>query len=548
MLWSLYCEVRMKVRTDILKLAKELHTWVGITAGILLFICFFAGGLTMFQHDLSQWATPPQQKLPAIEITQYNDLVEKVQKQYPDTQKNFTLNFSSKELHNAPIQWQAAQDRTERGFDLAQNTMLATLDENQQLDVRQENISKMGWLIEQLHETAGIPGLLGHHTFGVYVMGVVAFLYFLAILSGLIILLPTLVKDYFAIRKGKNKKRFWLDTHNVVGITSLPFHIIICITVIVFAFHDFFYDALGQLVAKGKPLFGRPAMVKIVEPVPKLDVEQILNRLQKSAPEYEIMSISFNKLDQPEKASARVALYSPDQMLRGDNFDYMMINPYQQQPYQVNTLNVHASAADQVIKSMFSLHFGNFGGNITRWMYFILGIGGAFLFYSGNILWIESRLKRQKNPNLPIQVQRKDVRFVTNLTIGTCLGCILAVICSMLAGRWGYVIYPVLKSMNSLLMYVYYLIFLSCIIYTFFVGAAKALPQLIASIFIILLLIPITSIFALIFPNMGLWYSTGYLLIIDIMACIFALIFLRFYQQAKNRQHNAEKGSIWSLI
>ncbi len=24
----------------------------------------------------------------------------------------------------------------------------------------------MGWLIEQLHETAGIPGTLGHHTLG----------------------------------------------------------------------------------------------------------------------------------------------------------------------------------------------------------------------------------------------------------------------------------------------------------------------------------------------------------------------------------------------
>lgn len=51
----------MKVRTDILRLAKELHTWVGICAGILLFICFFAGGLSMFQHDLSKWATPSQQ-------------------------------------------------------------------------------------------------------------------------------------------------------------------------------------------------------------------------------------------------------------------------------------------------------------------------------------------------------------------------------------------------------------------------------------------------------------------------------------------------------
>nr|WP_174507504.1 PepSY-associated TM helix domain-containing protein [Acinetobacter sp. Marseille-Q1620] len=537
----------MKVRTDILKLAKELHTWVGISAGILLFICFFAGGLTMFQHDLSQWATPPQQKMSAIHSSQYNELVEEVQQKYPDARKNLIVNFSSKEMHNAPVQWHISKESSERGFDTSQNTMLATLDSQGQLQVQQENVSKLGWLIEQLHETAGIPGLSGHHTLGVYVMGVVAFLYFLAIFSGLIILLPTLVKDYFAIRKGKNKKRFWLDTHNVIGITSLPFHIIICISVIVFAFHDFFYDALGQLANKGKPLFERPVPMQLADPQPKLDVEKILFRLKQSAPEYEIMSISFNQLDKPEMASARVALYSSEQMLRGDNFDYMFINPYQEQPYNINTLNTHATIADQVIKSMFSLHFGNFGGNITRWMYFILGIGGAFLFYSGNILWIESRLKRQKNPDLPVPSQRKDVHFVTNLTIGACLGTILAIFSSMLAGRWGYVVYPELNSINHLFMYSYYAVFLTSLMYTFVVGAARALPQLLLAIAIVLFTLPLTSLIAYLVPDVGLWYSTGHLLTIDLTAFVFALAFLRFYQQARIRAEVAEIGSIWSV-
>ena len=48
------------------------------------------------------------------------------------------------------------------------------------------------------------------------------------------------------------------------------------VTVIVFAFHDLFYDGLGQLVTKGKPLFERPAAVQIADPVPQLDVEKIL--------------------------------------------------------------------------------------------------------------------------------------------------------------------------------------------------------------------------------------------------------------------------------
>src|SRR3546814_4664147 len=57
-------------------------------------------------------------------------------------------------------------------------------------------------------------------------------------LSGVICLLPSLVKDLFALRFGKNLKRMWLDLHNVLGIFSLPFHIVMALTAVVFAFHD----------------------------------------------------------------------------------------------------------------------------------------------------------------------------------------------------------------------------------------------------------------------------------------------------------------------
>lgn len=539
----------MKVRADIVKTAKNLHTWVGISAGILLFICFFAGGLTMFQHQLSQWAAPPQQKLAAIQPQQYNRLVQQAQAQYSDTQKAFTLNFSSPEGHNAPMQWEAAHDVAEdhHGIDIAQSSMMATLDHNGQLIAIQENVSRLGWLIEQLHETAGIPGMMGHHTAGVMVMGAVAVLYFLAIMSGLIVLLPTLIKDYFAIRKGKNKKRFWLDTHNVIGISSLPFHIIISVTVVVFAFHDIFYGVLSQLVSKDKPLFERPPAVKIIDPAPALDVEKIFKNIQAVAPEYRIDSIRFSQLEHPEQASAFVALYHPDRMLRGDTFDYMNFNPYQDPPYSTKTLSTEESTAATIIRAMFALHFGNYGGEPVRWIYLLFGLGGAYLFYSGNILWIETRLRKQKNPHSPAPQQRKDVLFIAHLTIGACLGCILAIIASMLAGRWAYVIPLQLQSHNHVLMYSYYIGFIASILYSFTVGAARALPQLLLAITLLLCMIPVTSLIAYLLSVPGLWYSTGNLIWIDITALSFAFVFLRFYQQAKDRAQTAPAGSLWSI-
>lgn len=534
----------MKIRSDLMKIAKNLHTWVGVSAGILLFICFFAGGLSIFQHQISQWATPEKQQLPQIQVDQYAHLIQQVQEKYPATEKAFTLNFNSNEFHFAPLSW-TEKSRTE-GFNTAQNTWLASLDQHGELIVQQENLAKAGWLIEQLHETAGIPGMLGHHGLGVYVMGIVAVLYFLALMSGLIILLPTLIKDYFVIRSGKNKKRFWLDTHNVVGITSLPFHILISASVIVFAFHDFFYDALGELALKGKPVFAPPAKEVIHISQNKLDIQQVLNKIHQVAPEYRIDYIQLSNLDDPQKAAARIALYSGDLMLRGASQDFMRMNPYVIEKSDSSGLYTQNGASDKFITAMFSLHFGNFGGFTVRWLYLILGIGGAFLFYSGNILWVETRARKQKRAQDPIPTQRKDVVFLANLTIGTCLGCIFAIVATLMLSRIIFQ-YSSLQSINHFFMYGYYAIFLGCIAFTFIKGYANALPILLMSIAICLILMPLTSLIGTFMPNSGISVYGGATVWVDIVAFVSALAFLRFYQQAKDRQKNAEQGSLWAI-
>lgn len=537
----------MKVRSDIMKLSKSMHTWVGIFAGILLFICFFAGGLSMFQHQLSQWATPPSQLMPPVSVQQMNQLIHQVQQQHPATQKSFTLNLSSSEFHYAPMLWTEKQGRGHRGVDPQQTTWLASLDDQSTLLVQQEPLSQSGKLIEQLHETAGIPGSLGHESLGVSLMGIVCVLYFLALFSGLIILLPTLVKDFFAIRAGKNKKRFWLDTHNVIGITSLPFHLIISVTVVVFAFHDIFYGAL-QIASKQKLSFFPPEKEKIIfEQPPKLDVEKILAQVKKVSPQYSVSYIQFSNLDQPEKANARIAVYSDTQMLRGANQDFMTMNPYQVSKYNNRALNTENGAWSKVVNSMFSLHFGSFGGTGARWMYVLLGLGGAFLFYSGNILWVETRARKRKNPNDAIPEQRKDVRLLASLTIGSCLGCVLAIFSSMLLGKWSYALFsPLSVTLNQLFIYIYYGVFLGSIVYAFVVGAAKALPQFLLAIATVLLAIPMTAIVHYLFPNLGLWHYTGDLIWIDILALLIGLLFLRFYRQAKQRSKTADQGSLWA--
>src|SRR3546814_13080360 len=78
--------------------------------------------------------------------------------------------------------------------------------------------------------SSDLVGLPFDHQIAMPIMGGIALLYAVAIVSGVICLLPSLVKDLFALRFGKNLKRMWLDLHNVLGLFSLPFHLIMALT------------------------------------------------------------------------------------------------------------------------------------------------------------------------------------------------------------------------------------------------------------------------------------------------------------------------------
>src|SRR3546814_147295 len=58
----------------------------------------------------------------------------------------------------------------------------------------------------------------------------VSLLYGLALLSGVVIHLPKLLQNLFALRPGRNLKQFWQDAHNVIGVLSLPMHVMFAIT------------------------------------------------------------------------------------------------------------------------------------------------------------------------------------------------------------------------------------------------------------------------------------------------------------------------------
>jgi hypothetical protein len=81
------------------------------------------------------------------------------------------------------------------------------------------------------------------------------------------------------------------------------------------------------------------------------------------------------------------------------------------------------------LAAVYALHFGDYGNVAVQWLYFLLGLGGAFLFYSGNLLWIESRRKRRQPE------QGRSSIIMARATVGICIGTCVAVSAAFVAAQ-----------------------------------------------------------------------------------------------------------------
>ncbi len=532
----------MKVSSDLIKVHKRLHTWVGITAGWLLFVAFFAGALTMFKEPLDRWVRAGSEPVREAWAQPLDDgLIPEMLARQPKAGAEFTVHLRPAEHRPAPISGPHQTDPEGPGASVA--PWVAGRNTAGRLQIWQQPPSVLGELVDLLHRTGGVPGTLGDEHLGVYLMGVAAVLYFLALVSGVVVLLPTLVKDFFAIRPGANRKRFWLDFHNVLGITSLPFHVVISLTAIVFAFHDQFYGALREVVYGRQPMFSPPALSLPVQPgAPLLPLSQLLKRVQDEAPGFEPTELLFMRSTGP-RAMVRVALSHPDALVHGPRSAYLLLQPQTGELLNSSMLPGRESPWSLPVNTFFALHFGSYGGETIRWTYFVMGLMGAALFYTGNLLWLESRRKRQP-AGQPQPEQARSVRWLAAGTVGTCLGCLLGVLAALAVGklsRGGG------AHAEPLYLCAYYGTWLACLAWSFWRGAARAAPLLLSACTLGASLLPVLSLRSgsgllagLTGGHWGLW-------MVDVVALLAALAFAAMAWRTRQRVRLAAPDTIWSL-
>ncbi|MDH4393090.1 MAG: PepSY-associated TM helix domain-containing protein [Aquabacterium sp.] len=540
------------MKTEYVRIYKSVHTWVGIVSGMALFIAFYAGALGIFKDSLNRWAAPPAQAQRLTPLADTQDLITKTLASDPSAAKGFLIYLDNADHIPARMAWRVRGPGDGEDNASAPITHIASLDPQGNARVERFQGNRLGSFIDHLHRVAGLPADKDQYR---WVMGVFASLYALALISGLVILLPSLAKDLFALRIGKNLKRMWLDAHNVVGVVSLPFHIIMALTAVVFAYHEPIYDVQDRTIHAGAKPAGsqrerapsKPSTKPSPAPADMVSPVALVAKVKAFAPGFEPSFLQYRRVGE---AGAEVRVWGHDAagVMPRPRGGFVSLDPYTAKITSSDRMPGRQDTPTLIIHSLFALHMGAFGGEIVPWMYFALGLAGAWLFYSGNLLWVESRrvkAARDASDGAAAPVQRRHVQAMANACVGVCLGCVCGISLSIVSAKW---LHGHVYNMAAAHQWAYYGMFFAALGWSFWRGAARAAIPLLALAAAFTLAIPATSLLGWLWPGLGLWaHGDAASLGVDAVALAGGVGFAWIACLTQRRALTGPTDSVWSI-
>ena len=523
------------ISSSVVRTYRQVHSWIGISCGLALFIAFYAGAITMFEDTVRQWAAPPSPLPAPVALAETPGLLARVMEAHPEVARHYRVHLETGPDTPARVSWlaEAVDDDDHSSIPVAYG---AALDGTGELVTARVDMAPVAQFIDVLHQQVGLPF---PHEWAMPVTGFVALAYTVALVAGLITLLPSLVKDLFAMRVGSNLKRMWLDVHNALGVFSLPFHLVMALTTIVFAFHDQFYDLQNRFVYDGR-LAEQWAQDRPERPEPPPDAallppDLLIERIAEQAPGFNPVSVEYRSAPDGS-VSARLQGHDPRYAMRGPTFGLASIDPYSGRLLDTSYLPGHQQGWPAVITSFFTLHFGSFGGSPVRWGYFLLGLAGAVVFYTGNLIWLESHRRRARGDSRP--TQNRSSFLLAAFSVGGALGCVAGISITLSAARW---LPDLVEDPAIWHRYLFYLIFLGAMAWAALRGPARGSVELLWFSAAATLLIPVSS---LLVPEA---HPGGSALGVDLVAIAGAAILGKSALATRRRVRTGPVDSVWSV-
>ncbi|WP_066269053.1 PepSY-associated TM helix domain-containing protein [Hydrogenophaga palleronii] len=424
-----------------------LHTWTGLVVGWVLFFVFLTGTVGYFDEEIGRWMQPERrpppltQVAPAVGLATAQALLAAEQ---PDAARWIIHLPADRDIPHWRIHWPGLKEnvRYGQGSRYIEPVTGETIVPQDRAELRRTGggvaLYRMHYALHYMSERTGV-----------LIVGVCTMLMLLAIVSG-IVTHKKIFTDFFTFRPGKGQ-RSWLDAHNLISVTALPFFLMITYSGLVFFMDQYMpaamvdsYGASKEATARANPLNPRgnskfdPLFTpdpEYAKPAPGLGVAAPLIDLrvplQQVQARWGAVGPDRVSIEHPGQQGSRITFTREGATVLGNDrlvFDgssgQALADPQRQRGTAWNVQDV-----------LINLHEGMFAGWALRWLYFLSGLLGCAMIATGLVLWTVKRRRDQDKRLKAGQSVAFGFRLVEALNIGTIAGLCSAVAVYFWANR-----------------------------------------------------------------------------------------------------------------
>ncbi|WP_329904669.1 PepSY-associated TM helix domain-containing protein [Porphyromonas pogonae] len=364
------------------KLNKQLHLWLGLISGLIIFIVSLSGTLFVFcdeiidliAGDAKYVAVPP----PPTEKKSIVELMEVFNRKYPDRELFYFDTFT-----DPARSFRVASEKNEGDF-------MYTYMDPYTGDVLKNSRSYwfFFYIASQIHAQL-LMGSVGH-----WVVGIATIIFFIELVTGLILWFPRkwnrkVLKSLFLIKRKAPWKRVNYDLHKVIGFYIMIPALIISFTGIIMAF-----SMLGNLTQKAfngmpdgftrmreffpphQPERPVPSFDKVVANL--FDLYPSARQVRLTTPFEEKGTVYYTAIGE------KVGLKSQDNGL------FFFTDKYTGMPIKCPQVFTNHNT---IVQTIYDLHVGHWWGLWGKIIIFITGLVCTSLPVTGLVIWVQRRKK-----------------------------------------------------------------------------------------------------------------------------------------------------------
>lgn len=389
------------------KVFKDIHLWLGLTGGIVVFIVCLSGTIYVYNTEMTEWASPELYKVKETGNNQLpvENLITSLENESGGKVVGLSIPADPSNTYKLSVKNEKDKSKSGTWFVNPYNGEIQGNgnDEGSMKSFLGSMFSLHRWLLLDKIEKPIINGV-DNLQLGRYITGTATILFVIGCITGMIIWFPNRIRNWrqgLKIKTSGNLKRINHDLHNTLAFYSLIFLLVMGLTGLQWSFSWYrtgLQKTLG--VYKEPPAKnispGKPAQQLKEKDSNELNGEQIsLSRA---------ILIANNELNY--KGDLRITLPSSEKA----EYSFSKTKTGFFAPAAGDRLVINANAGEVKSKDIFrkkpfneriaanikALHVGNVFGGFTKLLYFITCLIATSLPVTGTIIWLNKLKKRKR--------------------------------------------------------------------------------------------------------------------------------------------------------